>query len=79
LSYGDQGYFVPAENGTFTGTNFYGFAGYIGSWPNGIVVTAYSDSTNYLILNTVTGDTIQSGVLNYAEVAAPTITQKTYF
>ena len=79
LSYADQGYFVPADNGTFSGINFYGFSGYIGSWLNGIVVTAYNDSTEYLILNTVTGDTIQSGMLQYAEVASPTISSETYF
>lgn len=70
LSYNDQGYFIPATNGTFSGTHFYGFSGYVGSWPNGVTITGYKDSTDYLIVNSVTGDTVASGVVNEGEAFA---------
>lgn len=79
LSYADQGYFIPATNGTFTGMHFYGFSGYIGNWANGIVVTAYHDSTNYLVLNSVTGDTISQGVISVGEATQLAVTADTYW
>jgi len=79
LSYTDQGYFVPSTNGTFTGTQFYGFSGYISSWTNGIVVTAYHDSTSYLILNSETGDTISQGIISVGEATTLSIFADTYW
>ncbi len=79
LSYADNGYFNPATNGTFFGTHFYGFSGYVGYWPNGIVITAYTDNTEYLVLNTVTGDTIASGTLNAGEATTDYSTADTYW
>ena len=69
LSYTDQGYAIPATNGTFAGTHFYGFSGYIGYWGNGVIVTAYQDSTEYLLLNSDTGDTLMQGFINEGETA----------
>ncbi len=71
LSYGDQGYYVPAANGTFIGTNFYGYSAYLGYWPNAVIAVAYQDSTEVIIRHTATRailakDTLQAGeVLNY--------------
>ena len=79
LSYTDQGYFVPASNGTFAGHEFYGFSGYIGSWANGIVVTSYEDSTDFYAVNSATGDTIMQGSLNKGEVASHAIYGDTYW
>jgi len=79
LSYTDQGYFIPATNGTFAGTKFYGFSGYVGNWPNGIIVTGYSDSTHYLIMNSTTGDTIASGVVNEGETFAQITSSDMYY
>ena len=70
LSYNDQGYFIPATNGTFAGTHFYGFSGYVGNWSNGVTVTGYTDSTHFLIMNSTTGDTVASGVINEGEAYA---------
>lgn len=79
LSYADQGYFIPAENGTFFGNSFYGYSGYIGGWLNGIVVTAYSENTDYTVVNTTTGDTISSGVLNEGEATTDFVSTGTYW
>ncbi len=79
LSYTDQGYFIPAANGTFAGTLFYGFSGYVGGWPNGIILTAYSDSTHFLVRNSVTGDTVASGVINEGETYSEAIYNEIYY
>lgn len=79
LSYGDMGYFNPSTNGSFSGTHFYGFSGYVGGWPNGIVIVAYSDNTEYLVLNSTTGDTIASGVLNMGETTTDYSLQDIYW
>jgi hypothetical protein len=79
LTYADQGYFIPADNGTFAGTHFYGFSGYIGSWSNRIIITAYNDDTDYLILNSTTGDTIASGTINTGEVEYALVYSDTYW
>ena len=79
LSYGDQGYFIPSANGTFFGSHFYGYSGYIGYWPNGIIITAYSDNTDYLVVNTTTGDTIASGTLNEGESTTDYVFEETYW
>lgn len=70
LSYADQGYYIPSDNGTFAGTEFFGFSGYIGGWPNGVVVTAYYDETIFTILNSETGDTLLADTLNYGETGS---------
>jgi len=79
LSYADQGYYIPATNGTFAGTEFYGFSGYVGGWPNGVVVTAYQDGTDYLVVNTMTGDTISRGTLNAGQATSDYVTEPTYY
>lgn len=79
LSYADQGYFIPADNGTFAGMNFYGFSGVVGGWGNGVVITAYQDSTHYLILNSSSGDTIAQGVVNKGEVYAYSVYEDLYW
>ncbi|MEA3500441.1 MAG: CARDB domain-containing protein [Candidatus Marinimicrobia bacterium] len=81
LSYADQGYFIPSTNGTFAGNKFYGFSGYVGGWGNGIIITAYNDSTTYLITNSesATNDTIAYGTLNAGEVYSQAIYTDTYW
>ncbi|MHB2150069.1 CARDB domain-containing protein [Calditrichota bacterium LG25] len=70
LSYADQGYYIPSDNGTFIGKQFFGFSGYIGGWPNGVIVTAYEDNTIFTIFNSTTGDTLLSDTLNYGETSS---------
>ncbi len=79
LSYTDQGYYVPASNGTFAGTQFYGYSGTVGGWTNGIVVTAYTDSTKYIIFNSTTGDTLSQGILSIGEATQLAIYQDTFW
>ena len=79
LSYTDQGYSVPAANGTFAGKKFYGFSGYVGGWGNGVIVTGYNDSTNYIIKNSITGDTLQSGVISAGETAVYAVYEELYW
>ncbi len=79
LSYADQGYYIPATNGTFAGTEFYGFSGYVGEWPNGVVITAYHDATDYLVVNTVTGDTLFQGTLNTGQATTDYVMEPTYY
>ena len=78
LSYTDQGYFIPSTNGTFAGNRFFGFSGYIETWPNGIIITAYNDSTSYTIYN-FTADDTTTGILNEGEVYAKVIYSDTYW
>ncbi len=79
LSYADQGYYLPATNGTFAGTEFYGFSGNVGGWPNGVVITAYHDATDYLVVNTVSGDTLFQGTLNAGQATTDYVEQPTYY
>ncbi len=79
LSYTDQGYYIPATNGTFTGTHFYGFSGIIGGWYNGVIVTAYNDNTTYTVVNTETGTEIASGTLMAGESTTDYVTSDTYW
>lgn len=68
LSYGDQGYWVPAANGSFSGELFFTFKGYIGSWPNDVNVIAYYDNTYVRMSNTETGALLWEGDLDEGEV-----------
>lgn len=79
LSYADQGYYIPAKNGTFAGNEFYGFMGNVGGWTNGITIMGYSDSTNYTILNSETGDTVKQGFVKYGEAATHSQHTELYF
>lgn len=79
LSYGDQDYYVPSSNGTFTGTTFYGYSGYIGSWTNSITVTAYQDDTDVTVRNTETGEIISTYKLNAGQVHSDPITSEVYW
>lgn len=68
LTYFDQGYGVPSSNGLFTGTLFYTYASYVGSWVNDLNVIGYFDSTTVTVKNTVTGTTVWSGIIDEGEV-----------
>lgn len=65
---------MPSANGTFSGTLFYGYSAYIGSWTNSITVTSYQDDNPILIMNTTTGDTLVSDTLGQGEVITHPIT-----
>ncbi len=79
LSYGDTDYYVPASNGTFTGTLFLGYSSYIGNWTNSITVTGYHDDTSVTIINTVTDAVIGEYTINEGQVNSIGITQPTYW
>ncbi|MCX6173532.1 MAG: T9SS type A sorting domain-containing protein [Ignavibacteriales bacterium] len=79
LSYTDQDYYVPASNGTFVGTLFYGYSAYIGSWANTITVTSYADNNNIVIKNLATGATIKSVTLQRSQVYSERITAPTFW
>lgn len=68
LSYTDQGYYVPAETGTFSGKTFYTWAGNSGGWGHALQIVAYTDSTSVTVKNTDTNVVIWNGVLNEGEV-----------
>ncbi|MCL5028038.1 MAG: T9SS type A sorting domain-containing protein [Bacteroidetes bacterium] len=79
LSYTDQDYYVPSANGTFTGTLFYGYSAYNGSWANSITITSYADNNNVQIVNSATGETIKTVTLQRSQVYTETITAPTYW
>jgi hypothetical protein len=79
LSYNDQGYYVPAASGSFIGKKFYGFAGDVGGWPNGINITGYEDNIDVVVTNTANNNVIWSGPLNEGECHAITITTDTHY
>lgn len=71
LSYTDQGYYVPASNGTFTGNKFYTYVGNAAApedyWTEDLNLIAY-ESTSIVVSDTGTGARIWSGVLNPGQV-----------
>ncbi len=79
LSYADQGYYIPSDNGTFAGTEFFGFSGYLGGWDNGVIVTAYQDETVFTIYDSQTGDTLLTDTLNYGETGTISVAQNLYW
>ncbi len=79
LSYTDQDYYVPADNGGFSGTCFYGYSAYSGSWTNSITVTSYADSNFIAVTNSVTGDTINSYVAMTGQVHTEPIVSPTFW
>lgn len=79
LSYNDQGYMVPSNNGSFSGTKFYSYSGDVGGWTNGIIVTGYNDNTNVVVRNLQTDEIIWEGVLDEGEVHAIQNTSQRFF
>ena len=71
LSYTDQGYYVPASNGTFAGNKFYTFVGDSATsgyyWAEDLNLVAY-ESTSIVVSDTSTGTPLWSGVLNPGQV-----------
>lgn len=68
LSYSDQGYYVPAEDGHFTGQKFYTWAGDAGGWTHDLNVIAYQDNTSVTVRNTETDEVLWQGTLNVGEM-----------
>ena len=68
LSYTDQGYYVPSENGTFVGIRFYTYVGNAGAWGHSLNIVAYQDATSVEVRYTSTGSLIWSGVLDDGDV-----------
>jgi hypothetical protein len=68
LSYYDQGYEVPSRDKSFTGTEFYTFAGRVGNWTNDVNVMPFEDNTEIWIKRTSDGTVFWNGVLNYGEI-----------
>jgi len=68
LSYGDQGYWVPASNGTFAGKLFFTWRGYLQSWPNDLNIMAYNDETHVKVTETESGSVIWEGDLDDGDV-----------
>jgi hypothetical protein len=63
----DQGYFVPAASGKWSGTEFYTYVSDIAGWPQDLTVIGYNEGTNVTIKNSDTDAVIWSGVLNDGE------------
>lgn len=79
LSYTDQDYYVPSANGTFTGTEFYGYSAYEGSWSNSITITSYADNNFVTIKNIDDGSTIDTVTLMRGQVYTKGIYAPTYW
>lgn len=79
LSYEDQDYYIPASNGTFVGTLFYGFSAFNGSWTNSITVTSYADNNTVTVKNTTTGATISTFTLQKGQVHVDPINTPTFW
>ncbi len=79
LSYGDQDYYVPAANGRFSGTTFYGYSAHIGNWTNSITVSSYHDNNVVYAFNSETGDTLMADTLGQGEVFTHPVTEETYW
>jgi len=79
LSYGDQDYYVPSDNGTFAGESFFGYSAYVGNWTNSVTITAYNGGTTGTIVNSDTGVEIASFSLSEGQVYSHPITEPTYW
>ncbi|MCK9211454.1 MAG: T9SS type A sorting domain-containing protein [Ignavibacteriaceae bacterium] len=79
LSYTDQDYYVPSANGTFTGTEFYGYSAYEGSWQNSITITSYADNNKVTIKNIDDGTIIDTVTLMRGQVYTHGIYTPTYW
>lgn len=64
LSYTDQGYLIPADDGRWIGTHFYGFAGYVGDWINDLNIISLNDANHVLVRNSDTGAILWEGDLD---------------
>ncbi|MCK9210050.1 MAG: T9SS type A sorting domain-containing protein [Ignavibacteriaceae bacterium] len=79
LSYTDQDYYVPSANGTFTGTEFYGYSAYEGSWVNSITITSYANNNKVTIKNIDDGTVIDTVTLMRGQVYTKGIYAPTYW
>jgi len=79
LSYTDQDYYVPCSNGTFTGTEFYGYSAYEGSWTNSITITSYANNNKITIKNIDDGTVIDTVTLMRGQVYTRGVTTPTYW
>lgn len=79
LSYTDQDYYVPSANGTFSGTLFYGFSGYAGSWANSITITSYYDNNTITVYNSETNEVIETMTLDEGQVASIPIYSRVFW
>ena len=70
LSYTDQGYYVPAKNGRFTGRLFYTWVGNAGGWPHDLNLIAYHDNSNILVQDSQDDTILWQGALNKGEMHA---------
>jgi hypothetical protein len=79
LSYTDQDYYVPSANGTFTGTEFYGYSAYEGYWVNSITITSYADNNKVTIENIDSSTVIDTVTLMRGQVYTRGVTAPTYW
>ncbi|MDP1994454.1 MAG: hypothetical protein Q8K40_04325, partial [Ignavibacteria bacterium] len=79
LSYTDQDYYVPSANGTFTGTEFYGYSAYEGGWTNSITITSYANNNFVTIKNIDDGTTIDTVTLMKGQVYSRGVSSPTYW
>ena len=83
LSYADQGYAIPAENGLWSGTSFLGYAGFVGEWENKLTVISFVDNNAVTIRNAETGAVIWLGEVDggsfHKEILTTEGTQEVYF
>ena len=77
----DQSYYAPSVNGNWSGTEFYTHVGDTGSWTHELTVASYKDNNKVTITNTVTGEEIWSGILDYGQAKVLTYSYgtDTYF
>lgn len=64
----DQGYFVPADDGLWSGQKFHTYVSNTGGWGADMTVICYEDNTNVEIINSDTLAPVWSGMLNSGEV-----------
>ena len=77
LSYTDQGYYVPADDGKFIGRKFYTWAGNAGNWTHDLNVIAYHDNTSVTINNHETGEVLWQGTLDTGQIhTLPNVNQR---
>jgi len=62
LSYTDQGYFVPSDNGTFAGRRFHTYVGNAGEWAEYLNIMAY-ENTGLTLTDSNSGAHLWSGSL----------------
>lgn len=78
LTYFDQGYAVPAEDGRWSGTSFFTYASNLGGWTNDVNIASFQDATTVTVTDSSTQQIVWSGTIDAGGAKSLPIDSATY-